>query len=964
MSSFELVKEHPLPEIHCTLREWIHKKSLAHVIHIECDDPENLFCLGFRTWPTSSNGVAHVLEHTVLCGSEKFPVKDPFFSMTRRSLNTFMNAFTGADFTCYPAATLNEKDFYNLLDVYIDAVFHPKLDKFSFLQEGIRLEYQDNKLVYKGIVFNEMKGALNSGLARLHEAMMAELYPDTTYGFNSGGDPKYIRELTYEDLIAFHKKFYHPSQCYFFFYGNLPFEKHLHFIDQAILSKTEKADPLPPVKRQPRFKQARKKISHYPVHKGEEAQTYFSIGWLTNTIDEQLETLALSILTSILMETDASPLKRDILKSGLAKQATLSVDHEMADHSVMLTLFGLNSVDNVTEKVINILKDISKKGIDPEEIEQAIHQHELHRLEVGGDSHSPYGLNLYLRAGLLKMQGVEPEEALKVHSLFDNLREKLKEDPRYFSSLIDKYFIHNTHRVELTMLPDDKMEQVETREEEEHLSQLLSEMSPQDIEKIQKQTSDLKKFQKKEERAPVDILPKVTLADVPEKSFSFPLEQIEKPTLKIFQHECFTNNILYADLVYDLPALKMEELPYFRLLTLLMNQLGSGGRSYEETLNYQQAHTGGISISLSLNTQVQNPHHFQPTLHLKGKSLNRKADKFLPLFKDFVTSVDFDDKRRIEEVLTKHRINLETSFNQSAMRYASSLSSSSINEPLQLSDLAYGLNYYYFVQNALPIIPYDELIGRVKELYKHLFNFHTPHLVLGGERTILTELANNHYYGLEELPTQFRALADWDISMNKIVSQGRKISSPVAFLSHNFKTIPYTHPDATYLALAGNLFDNLVLHTAIREEGGAYGGGASANVLQGYFRFHSYRDPHINETLQAFRKAIDEIGSGHFSEEDLVEAKLELVQSMDSPVAPGGKAELAYNYLREGRTDQIRFTNRVRALNATPEHIRQAVEKYIKTGFDQGVTVVFAGEELLRKTSFEIISPPSKPIKE
>ncbi len=960
MSSFRLIKEHPLPEIHCLLREWIHNKSEAHVIHIECDDPENLFCLGFRTWPTSSNGVAHVLEHTVLCGSEKFPVKDPFFSMTRRSLNTFMNAFTGADFTCYPASTLNEKDFYNLLDVYLDAVFHPKLDRFSFLQEGIRLEHQDNKLVYKGIVYNEMKGALNSGLARLNEMMMAELYPDTVYGFNSGGDPKHIRELTYEELKSFHKKFYHPSQCYFFFYGNLPFDKHLKFIDEAILNKTDKAEPLPPVKRQPRFKEPKKKIGHYPIHAGEEAQTYLSIGWLTNTIDEPIETLALSVLTSILMETDASPLKKEILRSGLAKQALLSVDHEMADHSVMLTLLGANSFENVSEKVLHMLRDISKKGIDPEEIEQTIHQYELNRLEIGGDSHTPYGLSLYLRAGLLKMQGVEPEEALKVHSLFDHLRGKLKENPRYFSTLIDRYFINNTHRVELKMLPDEKMEQVEQREEEEHLAELLRNMSPEEILKIEKEASDLKKFQKKEASKSIDILPKVTLDDVPPKGLSFHLEQIEKPSLKIFQHDCFTNGILYADLVYDLPALKAEEIPYFRILTLLMNQLGSGGRTYEETLNFTQAHTGGLSISLSLNTQVINPNHFEPTLHIKGKSLNRKADKFLQLLKDFATTVDFTDKTRIEEVLTKHRVNLETTFNQSAMRYANSLSSSSINSPLQLSDLAYGLNYYYFIQNALPVIPFDELISRVKDLYKRIFDFHTPHLVLGGERDILTELSHKNYYGLEELPTQSRALADWNIPVNQLASQGRKIASPVAFISHSFKTVPYTHPDATYLALAGNLFDNLVLHTAIREEGGAYGGGSTANVIQGYFRFHSYRDPHINETLEAFKAAIQTIVSGDFSDDDLIEAKLELVQAMDGPVSPGGKAELAYNYLREGRTDQVRFTNRTRALAATKQDIQEAVQKHIQNGFDKGVTVVFAGEELLNKSHIHIFNPSGK----
>jgi Zn-dependent M16 (insulinase) family peptidase len=315
---FQLTKELKLPEINAILREWKHDCG-AEVMHIETDDPENVFAIALRTWPSTSNGVAHVLEHTVLCGSKKYPVKDPFFAMQRRSLNTFLNAFTGSDFTCYPAASQNEKDFYNLFDVYIDAVFSPLLEKTRFQQEGIRLEFEKDKLTYKGIVFNEMKGALNSSHARMGESMLRELFPETIYGINSGGDPKHISKLTHDDLKAFHKEYYVPSRAVYYFYGNFPYQKHLDFLEERLLKEEEKTPPLPYPKRVERFKSPKKLEDFYPAHASENNPTLVSIGWITCPIENQLDSLALACLALILMDTDASLLKKVILKKGLAK---------------------------------------------------------------------------------------------------------------------------------------------------------------------------------------------------------------------------------------------------------------------------------------------------------------------------------------------------------------------------------------------------------------------------------------------------------------------------------------------------------------------------------------------------------------------------------------------------------------------------------------------------------------------
>lgn len=910
-------------------------------MHLETDDPENVFCISLRTWPSSSNGVAHILEHTVLCGSEKYPIKDPFFAMKRRSLNTFLNAFTGADFTCYPAASQIEKDFYNLFDVYIDAVFHPKLDRFSFLQEGIRYDFEEGKLCYKGIVFNEMKGALNSGSARLSEAMMRELMRGTLYGVNSGGDPKNIPELTHEELVNFHKEYYHPSRALFFFYGDIPFQKHLDYLEENILKKTKKLPPLKTPKRVEKLKKPIALEERYPANQNDPSPIYSSTGWVTSKIEDHLDSLALSVLAVIIMENDASLLKKEILKSGLANQATIYMDHEMSDHILMITLIDPKEPEKVNDFLIDTLKKISEKGIPKELIDQAIHLHELSRLEIQGDGH-PHGLNLFLAAGLIKMHGRPPEEALKVRSLFDALRSELEKNPRYFSDLIDTYLVNNPHRVHITMKPDFNLEKEEREEEEARLFEIqktIDEAKKKAILNDAKKLDDLQKTDVSE-----DILPTLVLSDIPKEVKSFPLEIREFDRLKVLQHECFTNGLIYTDLVYELQSIRDEEIPLFRLLMVLLTQLGVNGKSYEDTLNFMQAHTGGVFASLHLNPQANNLDHMLPAIHIKGKALNQKADKLFSLMKGYASTLDFTDKDRIREVFFKHKTNLEASFNQNAFRYATNLSSSALTPATRMSQLCFGLDYYNFIR-SLNEPPFELL----EELYKKIFSFRAPELVLGGEKSILLDLEKNNYFGLSEITTNNRAQADWSLYLGRPENRNHPISSAVAFIAHSFKTIPYTHVDSPYLAIASYLFDNLTLHPRIREQGGAYGGGSTSYGSYGYFTFHSYRDPHVKSTLDAFKESIDEVVKGNFEEEDLTEAKLEFMQGLDAPVSPGSRAQLAYGWLKEGRSDQIRETNRLRALNATQDQIINAVKEHIAKNYDKGSTVVFGPETLIKE---------------
>jgi hypothetical protein len=556
-------------------------------MHIAADDPENMFCLSFQTIPTKSDGVAHILEHTVLCGSEKYPVKDPFFAMQRRSLNTFMNAFTGPDFTCYPAASQVPKDFYNLLEVYLDAVFHPNLNELSFLQEGHRLEFTipedpSSPLENKGIVFNEMKGALTSPSSRLNELISQSLFPDLTYGINSGGDPKVITKLTYNELCDFHHTYYHPSRCLFFFYGNIPLEHHLDFINEKVLKSIKNPlQSLPPLPLQPRFTQPRELTRYYPTsdEKDTEDKAIIAFGWLTCHILDQEELLALNILEIILMDTDASPLKMALLKSGYCKQASSYIEMEISEIPWILTLKGCREedADNLDRIIKHTLSSIVEEGIPLSHVENAIHQLEFFRSEITGD-HSPFGLALFMRSALLKQHGGDPQDGLYIHTLFDIVRKRNLEDPQYLTGLIKKYLIDNTHRVRITLLPDQNLAAKENDEEREVLNAIQSKLTEREKQHLVDQAKRLKEFQHLQEDNDLDILPKVSVDDIPKMARQIPLSHTIGKNIEIYHHACFTNEIVYADMFFTLPNLAEKALPYIRLMTTLMAQMGCHGR--------------------------------------------------------------------------------------------------------------------------------------------------------------------------------------------------------------------------------------------------------------------------------------------------------------------------------------------------------------------------------------------------
>ena len=940
----------PLPELQAVLIELIHQPTGATIMHIAKEDPENLFCLSFQTLPTSSNGVAHILEHTVLCGSKKYSVRDPFFSMTRRSLHTFMNAFTGQDFTCYPASSQVEQDFYNLLDVYLDAVFHPQLRKMSFLQEGHRLEFSTptdstSPLQFQGVVYNEMKGAFASPDARMWDEISKRLLPDLPYAHNSGGDPQEIPHLSYEELLEFHRTYYHPSRCIFFFYGDIPLEKHLDFIQQNALSGVAKLPPLPAIPLQPRFKEPVWASAYYP-NESKDSQTQVAFAWLTTPSLNQTDILALLLLECFLLETDASPLKIALLKSGLCKDIDSMLDVEMSEATFTVICHGCDeTADKALKEVLfNTLHQIATSPIDPTQLEAALHQLELERTEIGGEG-GPFGLTLFMRAGLIKHHGNDPEKALTIHAHFDEIRTHLK-NPAYIPSLIKTYFLDNTHLVIQKLIPDPELGQKEKAAEQAKLKQIQDQLTSAQKEQIVQQAAELLKAQEESEHQSIDCLPKVHLRDIPKETKDFPLEKISLETIDIYYSECFTNGLVYADFLFDLPYIAEADLPLLSLLANVWTELGCGGRDYEENLQFMQAYTGGVDAQIALHVDSLDSNKMRPAFSLRGKALARNIEPFFQLLYDFARGPDFSDQARLKEWLAQHASELETDLVDNSKSYATQLSLSGYSLPGFCYNQFNGFAYHQFVLKLAK----DKTASWINRLAALAAKLCTgkPHLILGCEKKELLSLQENNFYLLGTWAIQ-QPQAGWkaDYNMLSPSSQARLISAPVAFTSMGLKTATYKDPAVAELMLASLILKHVVLHKEIREKGGAYGGGASYSPITGHFHFTAYRDPNLSTSIAAFKRSIELIAAGEFSERELEEAKISLIGSIDTPVVPCGKAVVAYGWLRANRSVQARQTLRNQILAATKNGVAVAVKTHLQ---DTPSTVVsFLGKELWQK---------------
>ena len=951
--AFEWIHSESIASLKLTVEEYRHRVTGAAHYHLAADSPENVFLVALRTVPMDSTGVAHMLEHTVLCGSERYPVRDPFFMMIRRSLNTFMNAFTSSDWTAYPFASQNRKDFNNLLEVYLDAVFFARLHELDFAQEGHRIEFAkaddpSSDLVFKGVVFNEMKGAMSPPVSVLWQTLTKYLFPNTTYHYNSGGDPECIPDLTYEGLQAFYRKHYHPSNAVFMTYGDIPAYEHQERFEDKALKRFEKLDVHIEVVDEKRYYAPVVVQESYALDSSEspEDKTHIVLGWLLGRSTQLLEQLEAHLLEGVLLDDGASPLRRALETSdlGSAPSPLCGLEASNREMSFMCGLEGSRPerAAAVEALVMSVLQEVAENGVPLERLQAVLHQLEMGQREVSGDGY-PYGLHLILEGLSAATHHGDPVALLNIDPVLETLRKKI-EDPDYIKRLVREQLLENQHRVQLTLVPDTGLAERRDEAEAKRLEAIKSTLSDAQKQAVIKLTADLSERQVQEDDP--EILPKVSLEDVPHELHIAQGATSESDHLQVSIFDQGTNGLVYEQIVVDLPQLDDDLLDVVPYYTSCLPQLGSGGRDYLDTQAMQSSVTGGVSVSSSVRGKIDDVQSLSGYLIFSSKALVRNYHAMSSLLRETMEQPRFDELERIRELIAQQRARSEQSVTGNGHGLAMTAAASGLSAGAALQHRLRGLAGIHSLKalddGLSKQSELEELAEKFQRIHQHVLAAPRQFLLVGEE-----EYRQNH---LQELMSLWKGSAPVGgcsaFSMQPIqqtVKQGWITNTQVNFCARAFPTVPIEHADASALSVLAGFMRNGYLHRTIREQGGAYGGGASHDSDNGAFRFFSYRDPRLSETLDDFDQAVIWLLENKHEYRQVEEAILGVIGTIDKPGSPAGEAKDAFYSALYGRTPEQRRHFRQRVLAVTLEDLQRVGEQYLKSERASTAVITSAG---------------------
>lgn len=922
-----------------------HKATGLVHYHLAHPSDENAFMVGFRTQPMTDRGEAHILEHTSLCGSVKYPVRDPFFSMIKRSLNTFMNAFTAADWTAYPFATQNRQDYFNLLSVYLDATFFPNLNPLDFAQEGIRVELgTDGKPQFKGIVFNEMKGAMSGEIDQLYHTLARHLFPTTTYHYNSGGEPAAITALTHDDLVAFHRSHYHPSNAVVMSFGNIPVaetQARLHEDALAVAGHEFGKGHKHASRLEVQLPEPIAVVDSYQVDSVKAKQTHHVLAWLLPSILDSKQRLAMRLVEGILIEHAGSPLRAYLESHPLAAAPTplLGLDDS---HYQMVFYAGVRGsepqhAEAIESGILDLLAQIAAQPIDPVEIETILHQIEIDQRHIGGDS-MPYGLNLMLEGFSTAIHDGDP---LAVWSIDENLhwlREQVTH-PDFIANLIRTHLLDNPHRVRLTLVPDATKSEQLAQAEQAKLDQIAANLTPEAKETLAAQAQALAERQATLDD--VDLLPKVGLGDIPAE-IQFKTGRKQPITLSgvdsvLYEYEAGTNGLYYYQVIIPLEGheaiINHPDLPTY--LTL-MSEVGTHAVDARSFQALQARHSSGVTVRISQRTSPTDPGQMDSFLVLATRSLSRKLEA-IGLLKTVLNDTVFSEFERIEELLTQKQLGWQSRLANAGHAYAMQTASRNMNPISRLEYVRGGLPALNELTEFLAKAEADKrewqrLGERLTALHAYIKRLPKQALLIAEPEYLPTLTQAISASWAEPLPAATTALSDCPVTTDK---------NDIAWLAqtnvfHNamaFQAVPADHDDAAALMVLSGVLRNNYLHRAIRETGGAYGGGASYDSNACAFKFYSYRDPRLSETFDDFVASIDWLlaqTAGDKTDAWLEEAILGLMAGMDKPASPAGEAVKALFSELHHRGKAWQQAMRAKILAVTLADLQRVASTYLK----------------------------------
>ncbi len=953
----------PLSELNLTLVELRHERLGSRMVHLACEDDNNLFGVGFRTTPGDSSGVAHILEHTVLCGSQRYPVRDPFFTMLKRSLNTFMNALTSSDWTLYPFSSQNRKDFYNLMGIYLDAAFFPLLRERDFRQEGHRLEFAeaadaDSALTFKGVVYNEMKGAMADPGSLLHRRLTKALFPTTTYGFNSGGEPEAILDLTHEQLVDFHRTYYHPANAYFFSYGDLPLDDHLAMIEEQVLQRFEPLAVDTTVPDEVRFSAPQRVTEGFPVAAGEalSQRSMVQVAWLTCPLADSFESLALSLLSQLLLGHPAAPLYQALLESGLGQNLAPGTGYHDDQRETYLAA-GLQGTDPeqleaIEELVLKTLRQAAETGFSDEQIEAAIHQLELSHREVIGDQY-PYALLLLMRLFGPWLHDDDPVSPLLLDANLARLRRELAAGP-FFQELIRRQLLDNPHRVTLLLQPDTQLKEQQEQTLNKRLQDRSAQLNDEDRQELVRLAEELQQAQEDEED--LSCLPTLELSDIPATERTVPCQEEQLTGCPLYRFAQPTNGIGYftASLVMnDLPA---DLVPLVPLFGTLLPKIGAAGHSYLQMAERISAATGGIQACGTVICDPVSLDDFEVAFEIRSKALLRNQQVMFEILTDLFSAPDFSDLQRLHTVINQLSVSLENGVPGSGHSYAARSAGAALSSCGRLREEWGGLHLVRAVKELAAQKPEQlaDFAGSMQRLAELLLCRSRLRCAVTAEQPAFTAIDAPLQAFLAALPAGDRPtgkLAELAVGEAAV---GWAAAVPVSYVARVFPAVPLIHADAAGLLVLAKLLRACYLHREVREKGGAYGGMATYDAQLGLFSMLSYRDPHLLRTLKVFRDAAAWAAAGSFSDEDIREAILAVFGSLDRPVSPAGKGQREFGYRLQGLSSASRQALRQGILAVDRATLQRLADTYLLAGWQASAVGVVSAEGLLQEANREL----------
>jgi len=905
-----MIKNSKLPDIKAEAFIYEHVKTGARLIHIENDDDNKVFSIAFATPPENSTGVAHILEHSVLCGSQKYPVKEPFVELMKGSLNTFLNAMTYPDKTMYPVASQNDKDFDNLMDVYLDSVFFPDIyeSKEIFLQEGWHHEIDDGgKASVTGVVYNEMKGAYSSPENYLFRHIQKELFPETAYGHDSGGDPDDIPDLSWQQFLDFHKTNYQPSNSYIFLYGKLDIDEKLSHLD-SYLSRFERRDTVNSIVSQNGFDSQRKVSLTYAVSEDENRDDmgFMALNWAMPVDLSTVELLAMSILEYMLLETNGSPLKEVLVKGGMGKDVYGHFEDEILQPFFTLVVKDIdsNQAEGFNTLVTDTLTRLSREGLSEKLIASAINKREFSVREADFRGY-PKGL-VYNSMLLSKwLYGEDPFDWFHYDTLFTELREAAGKG--LFESLIERYLLTNNHSVFIVMTPENGLQQKQEKEREAKLAKWVSSLSPSEVKAVKRASEKLLARQSEPDSPEVlQSIPILTMDDLEKKSKVLPIEKLEVQNSVFLKHTVDSSGIVYFRMLFDASSVTTEEIPYLSLLEKLMGSLSTEHYTYEDLSHEVNLHLGGLGQSVDVMVHHGEKNDFETRFSFRGKSLYAKLPQMFSLIREIAFTSKFSDYDRLKEMISLIRSRVEMMIMQSGHILGFRRILSQVSDASAYREYLSGIEFYRFIRDLEENFDQqkESLSAALVKLQHKIFTKSNLITSFGAEELFMKEGLVQTSDFIASLPESTASPAVMTFPEN-VRSESFSIPGQVQYVIQGGDFIESGYQFNGSMMVARQIFSSDYLWNDVRVKGGAYGAFArftrSGGLLLG-----SYRDPRLAETLAVYKGLPAWIRAQSFSDREILKYIIGTIGDQDAPMTPSVTVEEALTQYISGFTqDEI-----------------------------------------------------------